>query len=80
LELESITPEEIPRKVKEINIDTLEISEKDVSTYYKLPKIQHKDPFDRLLIWQAINYNITLISKDKEIEEYKTFGLKLLIG
>ena len=78
MELENITPEEIPHKAKEINIDTLEISERDVSTYFKLPKIKHKDPFDRLIIWQAINENITLISKDKEIKEYKAFGLKLL--
>ena len=78
LELENITPEEIPHKAKEINIDTLEISESEVSTYFKLPKIKHKDPFDRLIIWQAINKNITLISKDKNIEEYKAFGLKLL--
>jgi PIN domain nuclease of toxin-antitoxin system len=32
LELENITPAEIPQKAKEIYIDTLEISEKDVAT------------------------------------------------
>ena len=78
LELENITPEEIPHKAKEISIDTLEISESDVSTYFKLPKIKHKDPFDRLIIWQAINKNITLITKDIKIKEYKTFGLNVL--
>jgi PIN domain nuclease of toxin-antitoxin system len=78
LELENITPEEIPRKAKEINIDTLAMSERDVSTYFKLPKIKHKDPFDRLIIWQAINENITLISKDKEMKEYEAFGLEFL--
>ena len=78
LQLENITPEEIPLKSKEINIDTLILSEKEVSTFYKLPKIRHKDPFDRLIIWQAINENMTLISKDKAMKEYKKFGLNVL--
>ena len=78
LQLENITPEEIPLKSKEINIDTLILSEKEVSTFYKLPKIRHKDPFDRLIIWQAINENMTLISKDKAMKEYKKFGLDVL--
>lgn len=78
LELKNITPEEIPHKAKKINIYTFEISETDVSTYFKLPKIKHKDPFDRLIIWQSINNNITLITKDKEMKEYEAFGLKIL--
>ena len=78
LQLENITPEEIPLKSKEINIETLILSEKEVSTFYKLPKIRHKDPFDRLIIWQAINENITLISKDKAMKEYEKFGLNVL--
>ncbi|MBC8185906.1 type II toxin-antitoxin system VapC family toxin [candidate division KSB1 bacterium] len=78
LQLENITPEEIPLKSKEINIETLILSEKEVSTFYKLPKIRHKDPFDRLIIWQAINENMTLISKDKAMKEYKEFGLNVL--
>ena len=78
LELEGITPEELPKKAREINIETLEISEEEVSTFYRLPRKKHKDPFDRLVIWQAINRKITLISKDKPIREYKKFGLEIL--
>ena len=78
LQLENITPEEIPLKSKEINIETLILSETEVSTFYKLPKIRHKDPFDRLIIWQAIHKNMTLISKDKAMKEYEQFGLNVL--
>ncbi len=78
IELENITPEEIPDKVGEVGIDILEVTEKEASTFYKLPKVGHKDPFDRLIIWQAISRNMTLISKDKEMSEYKRFGLKVL--
>ncbi len=78
LELEGITPEELPQKAKEIGIETLEVSEQEASTFYKLPRLKHKDPFDRLIIWQAINREITLISRDKAIREYQKLGLEIL--
>jgi len=58
--------------------ETLEISEEETSTFYKLPKGRHKDPFDRLIIWQAIKKNIELISKDEETYKYKKDGLNVL--
>ncbi len=78
LELEGITPDELPVQAEQIGIQTLEISKEEVSTFYNLPKMKHKDPFDRLIIWQAINRNIILISKDKEMKDYQRFGLKTL--
>jgi len=78
LELEGISPDELPIKAQEIGIETLEISAEETSSFYKLPKIKHKDPFDRLIIWQAIKRNIVLISKDEEMNNYKEFGLSLL--
>ncbi len=78
LELKGITPEELIKVAREIGFKTLNISEEDASTFYKLPKIKHKDPFDRLIVWQAINHKLTLISKDKSIREYTKFGLEVL--
>ncbi len=78
LELDEITPESLPKKAKEIGIETLELSEKEAATFHKLPRLKHKDPFDRLIIWQAINRGITLISKDKPVKEYRKFGLNIL--
>lgn len=78
LELKGITPEELPKKAEEVGIETLEVSEEEASTFYKLPRLKHKDPFDRLIIWQAINREITLISKDKPAKEYQKFGLEIL--
>ena len=50
-------------------------------TYYQLPKKDdHKDPFDRLLIWQAISNGYTLITQDKKIAQYQADGLKILVG
>ena len=78
LELEGITPDELPEKAKEIDIETMELSEEDVITFYKLPGLKHKDPFDRLIIWQAIRRDLPLISKDKIMEDYQKFGLVTL--
>ena len=46
-------------------------------TNYKLP-IYNKDPFDRFLVWEAINSDLILITNDETIETYKKEGLKLL--
>lgn len=78
LELENITPQEIPQQAKEINIQTLDLLVSEVSTFFKLPKIEHKDPFDRMIVWQAINREIPLISKDSDLEDYAKFGLTVL--
>ncbi len=78
LELEGITPDELPQYARSIDIQTLTISEEEASTFYKLPKMHHKDPFDRLIIWQAIRRNLTLISKDRNMLDYQGFGLQLL--
>ena len=78
LELEGITPDELPEKAKEIDIETMELSVADAITFYNLPRLKHKDPFDRLIIWQAICRDIPLISKDKNMADYQQFGLETL--
>jgi PIN domain nuclease of toxin-antitoxin system len=76
IELKEITPEELPAVSKEAGFETLILSEKDVASFYKLPRHNHKDPFDRLIIWQAIHNDLILLSKDKQIASYKEFGLQ----
>ena len=78
LELEGITPDELLEKAKEIAIETMDLSENDAITFYKLPRLKHKDPFDRLIIWQAIGRDIPLISKDKNMADYQQFELETL--
>jgi PIN domain nuclease of toxin-antitoxin system len=48
------------------------------ASFHKLPLIiGHKDPFDRMLIWQAIQSNAILLSADAEFSKYKPSGLSL---
>lgn len=56
------------------NFQILPITFEDILILSKL-KFHHRDPFDRILISQAMNNNFTLISKDKEFDSYK---IKLL--
>lgn len=45
----------------------------------KLPaKENHKDPFDRLLISQAIKNSFVFISKDSKMNQYKEDGLNII--
>lgn len=78
LELRGVLPDELPAYANMLALETLNLSEKDVSTFYQFLQSQHKDPFDCLIVWQAIRYNLTLISKDKPLAAYKSLGLQLL--
>jgi PIN domain nuclease of toxin-antitoxin system len=50
-------------------INQLPITFKDLEIYLSLP-LHHRDPFDRLLIAQAINGSLILISKDTQMDAY----------
>jgi PIN domain nuclease of toxin-antitoxin system len=56
----------------------LPLSPMEAATFYQLPPTQHKDPFDRMLIWQAISQDCILISKDSQFAIYSEYGLKTL--
>ena len=50
-------------------IELIPITYEHLLTLSKLPK-HHNDPFDRLIISQAISENLIVISKDKEFKKY----------
>ena len=68
----------VPKKFAEFITDdifkVLPIQINHVLTIGKLP-LHHKDPFDRVLISQALVENLTLITSDAKIWKYK---LKLI--
>ena len=49
--------------------ELLNITIPHIKQYTALP-LHHRDPFDRILIAQSINEQLTLITRDKEIEQY----------
>jgi PIN domain nuclease of toxin-antitoxin system len=50
-------------------IETLPLTEKAVFHLTKLPQ-HHKDPFDRMLICQAIEHDMTILTSDGLIVQY----------
>ena len=78
LELEGIAPDKLPQKAEISDFFVLDILPEDAASFYRLPRLTHKDPFDRLLIWQAINHDLSLISQDSEFKAYEQHGLKSL--
>lgn len=63
----SVSMEECLDEKNGFNI--LPVTEKQVFELEKLPNL-HKDPFDRMLIAQAISEEYILISSDKSIAKY----------
>ena len=79
LELGGHTPEEFLHTAQEIGFQLTTPEPEYFASYYQLKSIQgHKDPFDRMLIWQAIHESMTLISSDSALPKYKPEGLKLV--
>ena len=78
LALEGLTPKDIYFAAKESHFKIINIDSQTASTLYQLPLRDHKDPFDRLLIWHSIRHETTLISRDGKFDQYKKDGLLLL--
>ncbi len=78
LELTGVKPEELPAFAEQMNLETLMLTSAEASGFHKLPRLSHKDPFDRIIAWQAIQRKMSLVSKDRAFQEYGRFGLKTL--
>lgn len=61
--------ENIELRMVEAGITTLPVTFADTAQYCHLP-LHHRDPFDRILVAQAINYNLVLVSRDKAFDAY----------
>jgi PIN domain nuclease of toxin-antitoxin system len=59
----------IPRERKRHMVARLDLSENDTSHLCKLPS-PHKDPFDRMLVCQAIEHSLTILTPDPLITQY----------
>ena len=77
LQLMQKTPEQFSEVLEGSFFTCKAIDNLELVTFYKLP-IEHKDPFDRAIIWQAMVNDLILISSDPKVEMYKKYGLQLL--
>ena len=78
LQLEGIIPDELPSVAGEAGFSLCTMDPRIAASFHQLPRIGHKDPFDRMLIWQAIQSDFTLLSKDTAMKSCTDLGLKVL--
>ena len=78
LDLEGRTATDLVDEAKDMDLQFIDLEALEAATHSQLTESTHFDPFDRMLIWQAISRDLTLISGDKEFERFRRDGLKLL--
>jgi PIN domain nuclease of toxin-antitoxin system len=61
-------PDKLIVMAEKMGLKTIPLSVEEAALFYKLPKSEHKDPFDL--------HKFVLISKDSKFENYSQFGLK----
>jgi PIN domain nuclease of toxin-antitoxin system len=60
---------ELEDVLQDLKIGVLPITFADTECYLSLP-LHHRDPFDRMLIAQAMNHRLVLISRDSAFDAY----------
>ncbi len=61
--------EEIPALAGQSGLTALPLSNEAIFTLAKLPAV-HRDPFDRLLVCEAIQQGVPLVSSDTTLQRY----------
>ncbi len=79
IKLNGVTPEDFPVEAEKSNFTILTLKPEDAASGHQLSWLgKHRDPFDRILIWQALQSNMIVISNDTDFSLYRTLGLKLI--
>jgi PIN domain nuclease of toxin-antitoxin system len=60
----------LPKQREQHRIDSLTVDEASVAQLITLPSL-HRDPFDRLLICQALQHNLTMVTADVAVMAYQ---------
>ena len=77
LELPGTDPAEIPAAAQQLGVVEDPLSPEILSTIHLLPYApDHRDPFDRLLVWHAIRHQRILLSRDRALPFFKAHGLR----
>lgn len=78
IELEGVSPEDLPDTSKRMGFELIPMEPEEAAAFHRLPRQNHKDPFDRMLVHQAIRRHSVLISADTRLAQYSAQGLRLL--
>lgn len=79
MHLEGATPEALVDAALRQGFDLLPLEPRLAAGFANLPRTpEHRDPFDRMLMWQALSCRLTLVSRDRKIGIQAPEGLSLL--
>lgn len=79
LSLDGVTPEQLVEVAQQQGFELLALDPRLAASFSRLPiDPQHRDPFDRMLVWQAISLGYTLVSRDRKISTSPHIGLRTL--
>ena len=79
INLGKINPIHLPNIASEYDFSILPLDAYDYVTISNLPvKGDHQDPFDQMLVHNALRKNLILLSVDKKFKQYEKEGLQLI--
>jgi PIN domain nuclease of toxin-antitoxin system len=71
-------PDDLLKFADDMGFEKIPLTPEAAALFHQLPSLAHKDPFDRMLIWQAVSNDLILISKDGKFDNYSQFGLNVV--
>jgi PIN domain nuclease of toxin-antitoxin system len=63
-------PADLPERLDEMDMTLLPISAAHAWSVRNLPRLRHGDPFDRLMVAQAMAEGMTLVTHDRKLRDY----------
>jgi len=79
LRLNGTDPEALVGVAEQQGFVLLALDPRQAAAFWRLPPTaEHRDPFDRLLVWQAIALGYTLVSRDRKISALPHAQLEVL--
>lgn len=77
LSFEHFDPVDLPKYCAQMRLPVLPLMPEEACSYHLLKSEFHRDPFDRMLIRQALFYDLILLSRDQHVRKYQTEGLRV---
>ena len=76
LVLGSMAPDDVPGHCESLGFGIARLDPGDASSYHTLPRmVEHRDPFDRMLVHQCIRMRASLLTRDTRLACYEPYGL-----
>lgn len=77
LDIEGRSATDVLDEAVNLDIRLIPLVPDEAATHGNLSEDTHFDPFDRMLIWQAIQRDLILVSHDRKFAKFEADGLKL---